>query len=175
MDTSGQVAEVGDGVLGAPVGFVDKTPDGRQVGGVVLGPQVVKFFLCLTEAHRQRHQLRLGAVVEVALDAPKGLGSGLESLGPRLLEAPNTGRGRAGAEHELHHPPVQVDDQPHRPWGDEEQHEAGHEHSDVGTEPRRFPAVVAGVEQSAEGAEPRWRSVTEQRRRDAQERLEPDA
>ena len=46
-----------------------------------------------------------------------------------------------GAEHELHHPPVQVDDQPHRPWGDEEQHEAGHEHSDVGTEPGGSPPL----------------------------------
>ena len=67
------------------------------------------------------------------------------------------------AEKQVHQPPVQVHDQPHRPWGDEEEHDPGHEDTDVSSEPGRRPRVVAGVDQPAKGAEPRWRAATEQR------------
>ncbi len=138
---------------------------------------MLELLLGLTEPHRQSDQLGLGAVVQVAFDASEGLGGGVEGLRPRLLEAPHPGRRRVGAEQEVHHPPVEVDDQPHRPRGDEEQDDPGHEDTPTWvTNPGAGPAVVGGADEPGEGAEPR-RGRCHRSRGEAmpEERLDPDA
>ena len=75
VDAVGQVAELLDGVLHGLAERVEHLGGGfGVVGEDVLGE---------AEVHRQRHQVLLGAVVEVALDlAPLGV-SGRDDAGPR--------------------------------------------------------------------------------------------
>ncbi len=123
VDAPGQVPEVRDGLLGAAVRFVDQAPDGVQIGGLAgFGANVAELLLRLAEPHRQGHQLGLGAVVQVALDALESLRGRVERPRPRYLEASHPGRRGVGAEQEVHQLPVEVDDQPHGPWRDEQEH-----------------------------------------------------
>ena len=96
MDAPGQVPQLDDGLLGPPVGVVDQLAHLVEVDVVAVG----QLLLGLAEPHGQRHQLGLGAVVEVALDPAQGGGRGVDGLGPGLLEAsapgPSWRRGRAG-------------------------------------------------------------------------------
>ena len=175
VDAAGQVPQVGDGLLGPAMSFVDQAPDGGQVGGLALSGEVVELFLGLTEPHRQGDELGLGAVVEVALDASEGLSGGVERLRPRLLEAPDPGRRRVGSEQQMHHAPVEVDDQPHRPRGDEEQDHPGQEHTRVGCQPRCGTAVIVGAEQPPERTEAHRARAAGQGRGDTEECFDPDA
>ena len=76
MDAAGEVAQLSQRLLGADPGL------GQQLAGPlrVLGDRLLGH----PEAHPQRHQPRLGAVVEVALDPPQ--------LGLLLVDGARPGR-----------------------------------------------------------------------------------
>ena len=86
VDAPGDVAQLGDGLLGAVVGLVDELADPIEVD-LVVG----QLLLGHAEPHGQRDQLGLGAVVQVALDAAQRGGRGVDGHGAGLLEA--CGRG----------------------------------------------------------------------------------
>ena len=84
--------------------------------------------------------------------------------------------GGVGSEQQVHHPPVEVDDQPHRPRGDEEQDDPGQEHTDVGRQ-TRLPARRCSRGPAA-GRRRRTSPIPlppVRGRCDAEERLDPDA
>ena len=110
-----------------------KAPDLVEVEVVARG----QLLLGLAEAHRHRHQLGLGAVVEVAFDAPEHGGRGVDRLGPRALEGADPHGEGVWGEEDLHEPAVDRDDQPHGPRGEEEQHHTGRHDEHPVEEPTR--------------------------------------
>ena len=94
MDAPGDVAQLGDGLLGAAVGLVDELAHPVEVD--VIG--VLELLLGHAQPHGQRHQLGLGAVVQVALDAAQRGRRGVDRLGPGLLERAHPGGRRVGPE-----------------------------------------------------------------------------
>ena len=80
--------------------------------------RVGELLLGHAQAHGQRHQLGLGAVVEIPLDPPQGGGGGVDGLGPGLLEVAQPHGHRIGGEQRSHEQPVEVVEEPHRPGGE---------------------------------------------------------
>ena len=88
VDTADQVTQFGKGLLGALVRGVDQ---GQRRVGVAVG----ELLLGQAQLHRQRDELRLGAVVQVALDAPQPRGGVVDGQGPALRAGGWPGSARA--------------------------------------------------------------------------------
>jgi hypothetical protein len=80
--------------LGPSVGVVDEVAHGGEVGIVEAG----QLLLGQSETHGERHQLGLGAVVEVSLDPPQDRHRRVDRLGPRVFKRAHAGGHRARAE-----------------------------------------------------------------------------
>ena len=178
MDAPGQVPQVGDGLLGPAVGLVDQAPDDLQVGGVVgVGRR------CPRAAPSPGRGAWPGPPAGPGCRRAGCARCAGASRWRRRASSSSTPRGSApgttaafGPEQEVHHAPVDVDHEPHGPRGDEEEEDADHELGDVGAAAPGGPGVVAvrpgGV---AEQAEPRVRAAADEGRRDAEDRLDPEA
>ena len=133
VDAAGDVAQFGDGLLGAPVGGVDELAHPVEVD--VLGI-VLELLLGHAEPHGERHQLGLGAVVQVALDPAQRGGRGVDRLRPGLFEGAHPRRHGIGPEQAADQHAVDVDEAPHDPGRREEEDGAENEDGDAVEEVR---------------------------------------
>ena len=83
MDAAGQVAQLGQGVLGVPVGGVDQLAGPGDVRRVAV---VAELLPGHPQVHGQRDQPDLGAVVQVALDLAQQRGRVVHGQRPGLLQ-----------------------------------------------------------------------------------------
>ena len=91
VDAAGQVAQLGDGLLGAAVGGVDQLQDPLQVG--LRGPgergpgdRAAELLPGQAQLHRDGDHLSLRAVVQVPLDPAQPRGRVVHHAGPGLLQ-----------------------------------------------------------------------------------------
>ena len=141
VDSPGDVAELGDGLLGAAVRRVDELAHPVEID--VLGI-VFELLLGHAEAHGERDELGLGAVVQVALDTAQRGGRGVDCLGPGLFQRAHPRGHGVRPEQTADHQPVDVDETAHDPGSREEEDGAEHEDGDVVEE--------AFVSETVEGA-----------------------
>ena len=86
VDAAGQVAQLGDGLLGAAVGGVDQLQDPLQVG--LRGPvdHAAELLPGQPQLHGDGDHLRLRPVVQVPLDPAQPRGRVVHHVGPGLLQ-----------------------------------------------------------------------------------------
>ena len=153
VDAPGDVAQLGDGLLGSPVRLVDELAHPFEVDLV----PALELLLGHPEAHGQSDQLGLGAVVQVALDPPQRRRRGVDRLAPGLLERAHPGRHGVGAEQGADEEPVHVGEAAHDPGGGEEEDDAEEEDGHPAgealpvVEPEEVPA-----EEARDQAPDRW-------------------
>ncbi len=137
VDAPGQVPQVGDGLLGPPMGLVDQAADGRRDrrSRATSGSRLSSFSLAWPRRMARATSWawvpswRLRSMrCRVSVAASRVLVLDSSRLRTREVAA-------SGPSSEVHQPPVEVDDQPHGPGGDEEQEHAGHEDPEMGGEP----------------------------------------
>ena len=149
MDPTRDVAQLGDGLLGAAVCLVHELTHAVEID--MIG--VLQLLLGHAQPHRQGHQLGLGAVVQVALDPAQRGRRGVDRLGAGLLERTQAGGRRVGPEERRHEQAVDVDKATHGPRGGEEEHGAGDENGDPVDEADRSGGEVARGEEIPHEAE----------------------
>ena len=115
VDAPGQGAHLGDRLDGPAVGVVDELGDAGQVDRC----GAMELLLGQAQLHRQGHELRLSAIVQVPLDAAEPGGRIVHGTRPALLEGTDPLGGRTGAEQRADEPPVGLRDPAHQPRGGE--------------------------------------------------------
>jgi len=98
VDAAGQVAQLGDGLLGTAVGGVDQLQDPLQVG--LRGPvdRAAELLSGQPQLHGDGDHLSLRPVVQVPLDPPQPRGRVLHQVGPGLLQLTHPLRQRSNEQ-----------------------------------------------------------------------------
>ena len=156
VDAAGQRPQVGDRLERAAVRVLDELGDAGQVDAAA----VVQLLPGQAELHGQGHELRLGAVVQVPLDAAQPRRGIVHDARPALLKRLDPLRGRAAAEQAAHQPPVDLGEAVRRPRGDDQQEGAEREEAEragqagdpVTDESERPPRREGRADQAAQPA-----------------------
>jgi hypothetical protein len=117
VDAPGQLAELAERVLGALVSGIDQLA-GRL--GVRHLAAVTEFLLRHAEVHGERREPDLGAIMQVAFQAPELRGRVVDRQRPSLLEVLEPLRDGSGAEQAADQPPVDSHDGPGDPRSGEQ-------------------------------------------------------
>ncbi len=128
-----------------------------------------------SELHGQRHQLRLGAVVEIPLDLAQGCDRRVNGLGPSVFQGANAHGQGVGREKRSHQGSVEEDDDPGDPGRRKEQEHSGRKDRHPMEEARSANRQVSGSEEDPDRAELAGLARSVKRVGQARERPEPDA